>query len=119
MGLDFSNNDAHWSYGGFMNFRRKLAKEIEIDIDSMQGFVDGKGGISWDNVTDPLKIFLNHSDCDGELSPKECELIAPRLLEIIRTWDDSLDNQYDKSQAILLISGMNKSIINKEPLEFC
>jgi len=38
MGLNFSHTDMHWSYSCFHEFRRKLAAEIGIDLDDMDGF---------------------------------------------------------------------------------
>jgi len=38
MGLGFSHGDVSWSYGGFRHFRRKLARDIGINIDQMEGF---------------------------------------------------------------------------------
>jgi len=69
MGLNFSistrSSNAAWSYSGFGNFRRKLAEEIRIDLNAMEGF---GGKTKWDTVKDPIKYLLNHSDCDGHLT---------------------------------------------------
>jgi hypothetical protein len=70
MGLDFSNNDAHWSYGGFHRFRSRLGNEIGIALDRMQGF---GGDVSWDSVHDAIKDLLNHSDCEDQLSPHQMD----------------------------------------------
>lgn len=40
MGLGFSHGGVSWSYGGFGNFRRKLAREIGVNIDQMSGFAE-------------------------------------------------------------------------------
>lgn len=48
MGLNFSHCEAQWSYSGFHCFRKRLAKEVGIDLDEMQGFrrkpPEGEGG---------------------------------------------------------------------------
>ena len=49
MGLNFSHTDMHWSYSCFHEFRRKLAAEIGIDLDDMDGF---EGTLSWDDLKD-------------------------------------------------------------------
>ncbi|MFE3202161.1 hypothetical protein [Embleya sp. NPDC059237] len=77
MGLDFSHTDAHWSYSGFMRFREAIAAHEGIDLWQMQGFNSGPDAISWSTVTSPLKALLNHSDCDGHLTPEECAVVAP------------------------------------------
>ena len=112
MGLDFNHCDAHWAYGGFSRFRKRLAQSIGINLDDMQGY---GGNLSWDKIIDPIKDFLYHSDCDGELTPKQCQVVAPRLRELIAGWPD---DDYDKKQAEELINGMEEAIISDEPLEF-
>jgi hypothetical protein len=117
MGLDFNNNDAHWSYGGFNSFRRKVASSIGINLDEMYGF---QGSNPWETVNDDVKIFLDHSDCDGVLTPEECAKVWPRLQEIIGKWDKGdFSNQYDIFQSELLIAGMKNSVESNENLEFC
>lgn len=113
MGLDFSPGEAHWSYSGFNEFRRKLAAEINIDLGEMEGF---GGPISWDGVRDPIKPLLNHSDCDGELSVSECIVVYPRLLELVKNWDDE---NYHKEQAKILADDMKHCVKNEKPLRFC
>ena len=58
------------SYGGFMNWRRKLADSVGIDLDSMQGFKEN--GTVWSGY-EPFYELLHHSDCDGVLWWDECE----------------------------------------------
>src|SRR5229473_7322696 len=38
MGLGFSHCDSYWSYSGFHRFRRRLASEIGVALDAMDGF---------------------------------------------------------------------------------
>lgn len=89
---------AHWSYTSFNRFRKLLASEDGIDLDAMDGFT-GMGdygkpappGRSWAEATTTLAPLLNHSDCDGELTPDECTQILPRLKEIRIAWSDADD----------------------------
>jgi hypothetical protein len=122
MGLDFSHGGAHFSYGGFMDFRIALAKEIGIpDLRAMKGF---GGDISWDDITDPLKDLLYHSDCEGHLTPTQCKKIAPRLREIVDGWEkthgvDSPFCFFIRTETLKLADGMVEAAKNKERFEFC
>ena len=113
MGLNFREGDARWSYSGFNRFRTKLVSQVGITLDKMQGF---SGENSWDSETDDIIPLLNHSDCDGKLTVKECKKVWSRLKELVEDWDD--DN-YDKINALRLIEDMKGTIKNNEPLEFC
>jgi hypothetical protein len=114
----------HWSYGGFQRFRRELAKVEGFDLESMQGFGTGDihgadprplGGRSWDEVATDLKPLLNHSDCDGELTPEECAQVYSRLREILADWDDDFDRQ----AGLHLAECMLACAAQGTSLEFC
>lgn len=120
MGLGFHRSgegiwdiDAGWSYGGFDSFRRRLAKEVNIDLDSMEGF---GGAVKWETVADDIALLLNHSDCDGVLFPDQCEKIIPRLKDLTKSWED---DDYDKENALQLIDGMQKCVDQETDLIFC
>lgn len=123
MGIDFSHCDSHWSYYGFHWFRVRLAKEIGIDLEKMEGFEDLRSmstgsfekGMSWKGIKDPIKCLLNHSDCDGRISAKKCAVIYPRLLELIKDWPD---DDYDKKQALELAEGMKEAAESNQALMF-
>jgi hypothetical protein len=124
MSLDFRGYDVNWSYFGFHDFRVKLAREIGIDLNQMHGFFAPWRGqkeedfkdISWDTVSDPIKLLLDHSDCEGELSPQECALVAPRLIRLTAQWPA---DDYDSIEALRLASAMMDCAIKNKPLEFC
>lgn len=121
MGLAFVQSSASWSYNGFHEFRTRLAKTIGINLEDMVGFGGNK---EWKEVKDPLKYLLNHSDCEGSISPKRCGLIAPRLLEVISTWKDEGEGTfdiegYDKRQALMLAKSMKDCAEENQKLEFC
>lgn len=103
---------AGWSYSGFNDFRRRLAKEIGIDnLQDMEGFGNNewihhlwenpekaeklrqedlaRPRRAWSEINDAIVPFLHHSDCDGELTAEECRQIAPRLRELVSRWGDS------------------------------
>ena len=112
MGLNFSHTEASWSYSGFDKFRHRLAQEVEIDLDMMDGF---GGDIPFDSINDQIKPLLDHSDCEGELTPEECATVAPRLRELVSNWDYE---DYDKRHALYLAEGMDEAASNNENLRF-
>jgi hypothetical protein len=60
MGVNFSFCDSNWSYGGFHEAREKLAKEIGIDLNAMEGFTEKNAvPVSWNTVNSDIKILLN------------------------------------------------------------
>lgn len=124
MGIDFSHTKAQWAYSGFNRFRRALAKHEGIDLDAMEGFRPYDDptwvGKPWDSVTTALKPLLDHSDCDGELSPEDCATVAPRLRKVIEAvWPAGFDYSYDRRAGLLLAEGMEAAAAAGEPLEFC
>ncbi|MFE9777792.1 hypothetical protein ACFYPA_06495 [Streptomyces sp. NPDC005775] len=126
MGIDFSHTEAHWAYTGFSRFRRALAAYVGIDLDHMSGFKPLGAGDDyqlnpWSNVTSDLKPLLDHSDCDGELSPQECQRVAPCLRQAIDAVWPSVDGEepsYDRVNGLLLAEGMEAAAAADEPLEF-
>lgn len=113
MGLDFTHCNAHWSYSGFNTFRTKLAKEIGMDLASMEGF---GGKTPWTDFEDPILPLLDHSDCDGVLTPDECALVYLRLLELVENWDK---DDWHRTEAIELAQGMKNAYEFNEDLVFC
>lgn len=143
MGLDFSHCEAYWTYSGFMRFRARLATEIGVALRCMEGFAGGTTGghfdklmifgydenlpgyekyvgnqsvISWDKVSDDIVPLLDHSDCDGELTPEECKKVAPRLRKLVSGWPD---DDRDKVNALELAKGMELALKRNENLRFC
>lgn len=86
MGLDTTHNAWHGPYSSFGRWRKWLAKQIGFNLEEMQGY---GGDRPFDEMDHDIKPLLNHSDCDGELSPEECKQIANGLKQII----DKVSNQ--------------------------
>jgi hypothetical protein len=125
MGLGFTTTGhfdvpetPHWSYGGFMRFRIRVAESVGIDLMLMEGVEDFpymseipvERGIVWTG-NNPINEFLSHSDCDGSLSADSCEKIAPILKQIICDWKDQRfvnDSwlQYDINEGLKLVNMM-------------
>lgn len=120
MGLDFTHCEAHWSYSGFMVFRRKLAKAIGVDLNRMEGFVGMFADYAWPCETCGCMraSHLNRgtvcskerpelegpSDCNGGSDApaggrcsKGCLKFVPVLP---RSWDD-IENPKDPLVAFL------------------
>ena len=115
MGIRFSPGGANWSYLGFHNFRTRLAGEAGIKLDQMDGFASGEPFVSWNTIDDDIRPLLNHSDCEGELTPEGCAKVAPRLRELVSNWPD---DDYDKINALRLAEGMDEAVKSGENLEF-
>lgn len=114
MGIEIGQ--AHWSYSGFMRFRKRLLREEDDiwDLARMEGY---GGRVPWAEIRTDLKPLLDHSDCEGELTPTECAQTIRRLVEILHEWgSDPYD--YDVEQGWLLAEAMQESVATGEPLEF-
>lgn len=115
MGLDFSHTEAHWTYLHFSEFRKSLATFEGIDLPRMKGYV--ADGQPWETVTTPLVPLLDHSDCDGELTPDQCTQVAARLREVVEElWPAP---SVHRENGLLLADGMDAAAQAGEPLEFC
>jgi hypothetical protein len=112
MGIDFSHCDAHWAYSGFHRFRCRLAEQVGLkDYHEIRSTDDPR----FEKIeNDPIVHLLAHSDCDGELTPDECRVVAPRLRELVSGWGDD----FDRSKALELADGMEEAAKANEPLEF-
>jgi hypothetical protein len=135
MGLDFRKEvkvgfggvDPHFSYGGFMGFRIKLAKSINIDLMKMRGFesifTTKEKGLPWieegEPGFNPLEILLSHSDCDGSLEWKECEQIVPILESILNLWEQNGEDKYEVQNGRALLSAMKECVKEEARLIFC
>ena len=125
MGLDFTHDtdpDGYstccpsWPYSAFMRFRRRLAACEGITLDDMRGFSGERPCREWSEFTTPLKPLLDHSDCDGDLSPEDCATVAARLRQIVEHWPE---DDHDRQKALDLSACMEKCATEGVSLEFC
>lgn len=124
MGLGFAIGEEvrpggpHWSYGSFSDFRVSLARLIGMNLKKMDGYCRDPQALpkSWKKwESDPICLLLNHSDCDGELSPEDCARCAPRLRELV----GQLTDVYDVQHGLILADYMDECAKRGVPLNFC
>jgi len=92
MGLDLSCRCGNvgfraGSYSGFDWWRNRLAKGLGFDLEKYwsQGCLPET----------PFKPLLNHSDCDGFLTPKQCRQMIKPMEEFITKRIESLKNPWN------------------------
>ncbi|MBC2876359.1 MULTISPECIES: hypothetical protein [Streptomyces] len=79
--------EACFSYGGFAQFRRRLALAEQIRLEEMQGF---GGDRSWNDIATAFEPLLNHPDDHGRsLTPDECRAFLPRLEAVLAEWTET------------------------------
>ncbi|WP_032376698.1 hypothetical protein [Rhodococcoides fascians] len=121
MGLDLGR--AQWAYSGFNRFRTKLAGAEGINLDQMDGYAMVEfryvKGLPWTdesgNDVTVLRPFLDHSDCDGELTWEECAQVVDRIEEIVATWDPE---DRDTMQGRLMVEDMRECVTEQTSLRF-
>jgi hypothetical protein len=109
MGLDFSHCEVHWAYSGFERVRERLAEQIGLNF---QKQVDDGINAKWPK--DDIVLLLCQSDFDGDISPEDCKKLAPRIRELVATWEDGPD----KAKLLELADGMEYAASLNEPLLF-
>lgn len=132
MGLGFSHGGAHWSYSSFNEFRQRVCQSVGINLYEIRGFftkAERKEGFEtqnwpekrpWEEIDDPIVPLMNHSDCDGVMTPEECAQVAPRLREIVESWPGvDLLERYDKENGLKLVCGMEECAEKDVSLQFC
>lgn len=128
MGLDFSHSEASWSYSRFHQFRKRLFKETSngLDLGKMEGFTrmfddnNDETPISFDEYNHDLRDFINHSDCEGELTPEQMKVIEPALRAQVSSWgeDGDLMSLHHQIKALQLCDGMIYAISKNENMRF-
>lgn len=143
MGLDCSHGAWHGAYSAFMRWREKLAEVAGLPpLDLMEGFFRPEEElvrvhdmfkdwgqrriqrlpIQWSCLKrDPLHTLLNHSDCDGSISPRQLKGIARRLQELLPLLPDEdsgghIGNWREKTQTF--IDGCLLAISERKSLLF-
>lgn len=105
MGLDIISSDGvkhfHIGYFGFTHMRSYFVLHYGRDLyDDYQKLIEWSTRITWSDSDIPcpvneddfqdkigdLSILVNHSDCDGELTPSECE----KLIKVLFVDEDKI-----------------------------
>jgi hypothetical protein len=124
MGLDTTHDAWHGSYSTFGEWRAHVARAAGFPpLSEMLGF---GGKRSWDTVSKNSRLvpLLNHSDCDGELTPTECAGIAEALGELIDRMPDYMPDYQDaprsywRDKTRSFIAGCRAAAVANEPLKF-
>lgn len=83
MGLNTTHNAWQGPYSSFNEFRKWLASKININLDEYIGYMHPDATKEITSINHKIMSLLNHSDCDGELTPEECRQIAEGIEEIL------------------------------------
>ena len=89
MGLDCSHDAFSGAYSAFNRLRQFVAKAAggsfpdheDTGLDNEFFYLDTN---KWPGIA----IFLAHSDCEGEIAPDDCLLVAQDLTRILDTTED-------------------------------
>lgn len=88
MGLDTTHDAFHGAYSAFNNFRKFICKTIggSFPPHEDESLLEGHWYFGDEYNKEPhrgLYEFLSHSDCDGEIDPELCKLVADDLEELM------------------------------------
>lgn len=100
MGLDTSHNCWHGPYSSFNEFRLALAKCIGIDIEEYRGYGNPSATKDLKSIDHGIRPLLDHSDCDGELSPEEAKMIADGLQDILNRIEKDSPDEIDRKYGV-------------------
>jgi hypothetical protein len=135
MGLDMSVGEIGHrigSYGYFSRYRKEIFKFFhDQDLDKMEGFAlptSGEDTLGTDNSlrfkdlkSKELLPFINHSDCDGDLTPQECAECIPdleRYLEYLKKLENKEGTDYFIQTTEQLLEMFRHSVKINEPVSF-
>ena len=117
MGLDTTHDAFHGPYSYFMRFRENLMQAIGgPPLRSMRGF-DGDKPWTEELQEHDLYPLLNHSDCDGFLTPSECHRIVRGIETLLNDDGCSLDEEM-REIARRFAVGCERAAMAEEELEF-
>jgi len=67
---------------------------------------------------EPIYPFIDHSDCDGELTPEQLKQIIPQLDDVLNKMEKQNYYRHDVENGKKLLAGMELALKNGENLEF-
>lgn len=88
MGLDTTHDAFYGAYSAFNRFRKFICEAIGGSFTPHEDKTLKDGYWYWgerfnEETYEGLYEFFTHSDCDGEISPEMCKVIADELEEIL------------------------------------
>lgn len=117
MGLDTTHNCFHGPYGTFNRFRISLGLQIGIDLNDFVEYGGMKSSLN--DFNHDLKPLFNHSDCDGELTPKESEQIIKGLNSVLENFNEKLPQDFNfKEKIIQFRDGLIEAVSKNENVIF-
>lgn len=118
MGLDTTHNCWHGPYSSFNRFRHSLAEQIGISLDDYCGYNDN-GTKDLGKIKHDIRPLLNHSDCDGHLTPLQAKRVAKGLDNILNNLNNEIQFDYNFVEKITEFrDGCLLAFKNKEKIEF-
>jgi len=116
MGLDVTFDCWNGAYSSFNRFRRTLAKQIGVDLNTYEGF---GGSNKFSSLNHGITPLLDHSDCDGELTVAEARKIAKALDSILENYDETISCDDNFKEKILQFrDGCLEAIKAKKKIKF-
>lgn len=116
MGLDTTHGCWNGPYSSFGRFRKALASELGINLDECIGF--GGDKVDLDKLEHDIQPLLNHSDCDGKLTPEEALRVANGLNEIYLKLPQHPDYDDLKEKILQFRNGCIAAVKAKEDILF-
>lgn len=105
----------HWSYSGFSAFRIQVATSVGI-LNLQRWWDCGSPRCQEGEDVEALRPLLDHSDCDGALTPSECAQVAPVLRRVVSKWES---DAYDTVHGMRFVSLMEECAAKNLTIEFC
>lgn len=101
MGLATTHNCWRGSYLMFNKFKYDLVMQILVDFNESLGKNEEEFILS-NSIFQKIKPLLHHSDCEGELSPEECEQIAKGLDRILDGFSDEIAEESELFRKLII-----------------
>ena len=126
MGLDCTHGAFNGPYSAFNRLRQTVAKACGASFPPHpRDALDNEGELlsddliyfpeSWNENDYPgLREFLGHSDCDGEISPNMCKIVADELESLL-----PIINAIEQSQKTVNIRGLSHYIATQKFIAGC
>lgn len=116
-----------WAYSGFNAFRDRVLRYFGTSADEL--YRNPQNAIPttdtqptegpWSRVPTDLFPFINHSDCDGVLTPDECRRVSSWLWRVVDSWPDTVETWHDRQMGLRLVALMLICSNTGRSLEFC